>query len=221
MKFQFPKIKSDAHEEILRFLGVFFAVMLVSYGFLYAIDFYPEPEGEETIPVEESATSTDSMAREDTAALVPAGATAELPDTIHIDALNKSIPVLNPTSPTIAALDNALLDGVVRHPESAHFGDVGNIFILGHSSYLPNVFNKNYQAFNGIQELTWGDTIRLESADAEYTYRVERVYRAKAHELVVPTNWGSPRLTLATCNTLGAKEDRFIVEAALVRTRIL
>lgn len=144
------------------------------------------------------------------------------PQTIIFDDLGgKSISVLNPTSRAISDLDNALLDGVVRHPDSADFVNVGNIFILGHSSYLPNVFNKNFQAFNEIQSLTWGDTIRLQSSDTEYVYQVDRVYKASAAALEVPNSRGVAKLTLATCNSFGSKDDRFIVEASLVETRTL
>jgi len=143
------------------------------------------------------------------------------PDRLIIDKLDRSVAVLNPSSDTIEAMDAALLKGVVRHPDTADFVDTGNMLILGHSSYLPNVFNKNFQALNGLQNLTWGDIVRLQSADTEYVYRVERVYQAKATELTIPNDRGESRLTLATCNTFGAKEDRFVVEAVLVDTKAI
>jgi LPXTG-site transpeptidase (sortase) family protein len=132
------------------------------------------------------------------------------------------VSVLNPTSRSIAELDNALLKGVVRHPDSADLNEQnGNMLILGHSSYLKNVFNKNYQAFNGIQNLKWGDTITLRSRDYEYIYRVDRVYEAKASTVTIPTKSAGQKLTLATCDTFGAKEDRFIVESTLVSKKAL
>jgi LPXTG-site transpeptidase (sortase) family protein len=144
------------------------------------------------------------------------------PKKIIFDSLdNKTVTVLNPTSRAIADLDEALLSGVVRHPDSADFVNTGNIFILGHSSYLPTVFNKNFQAFNEIQSLTWGDTIRLQSGDTEYVYQVDRVYKASANTLEVPNSRGTAKLTLATCNSFGSKDDRFIVEASLVSQRAL
>lgn len=201
------------------FLSVFFIVMLVSYGFLVMIDFVPEPvstEQTEESEGEEMRNSEDAEQNEE-----PREEVAPFPATIHIDALDRVVKVMNPTSRAIEDLDAALLEGVVRHPDSADFNDPGNIFILGHSSYLPTVFNKNFQAFNGIQDLSWGDTIRLRSADTEYIYRVERVYEAKASDVVVPNSRGEAKLTLATCDTFGAKEDRFIVEATLIDTKTL
>jgi len=144
-----------------------------------------------------------------------------LPLQITIQKLNKTITVLNPVSRSIADLDEALLTGVVRHPDSATLAQEGNIFILGHSSYLPNVFNQNYQAFNGIQNLEWGDTIELLSDSAIYTYRVEKVYRARAQDVTVPIAGTGNMLTLATCNSFGSVDDRYIVEAVRKDVRSL
>lgn len=203
------------------FLGVFFIVMMLSYGVLYAIDFIPEPisDSEEDSAAEaQNIEPVRSTTTEDTD---ESGDKAPFPVSIHIDALDRTVDVLNPQSSSVERLDAALLEGAVRHPESADFEDPGNIFILAHSSYLPNVLNSNFQAFNGIQKLTWGDIVRLRSADTEYIYRVERVYEAAASEVTVPNSRGEAKLTLATCNTFGAKEDRFIVEASLVSTKTL
>ena len=50
-------------------------------------------------------------------------------------------------------------------------------------------------------------------------YRVERVYEAKASNAEVPLQFEEPTLVLATCNSFGTKDDRFIVESKLVETR--
>jgi LPXTG-site transpeptidase (sortase) family protein len=142
-----------------------------------------------------------------------------LPTTLYIERLEKTITVLNPRSRTIADLDEALLSGVVRHPDSAHLMQDGNVFILGHSSYLPNVFNENFQAFNGIQNLKWGDTIEVSSGDKTFVYRVEKVFQARAQEVVVPIAGDERLLTLATCNSFGSTDDRYIVEARQVEVR--
>ncbi len=196
------------------FLMVFFGTIFITYLFLFIVDFIPEaPAADDEVHVEEneSATGTSTIG---TFEVLPKAAPE--PERVIIDKLEREVAVLNPTSRDIADLDAALLSGVVRHPDSADFSEDGNILILGHSSYLPNVLNKNFQAFNGLHTLTWGDKIRLQSEDTEYVYRVEKVYEAKAAEVVIPETPGEARLTLATCNSFGAKDDRFIVEAVLV-----
>jgi LPXTG-site transpeptidase (sortase) family protein len=194
------------------FLGVFFVVVLITYAILVAIDFIPEePKGntDDEVILEEAVT----VEEREVALLQSAD---ETPDKIIIDALNKEIAVLNPASASVAALDHALLSGVVRHPHSSDLFEEGTVFLFGHSSYLPNVINKNFQAFNGIEKLEWGDTIRLQSADFEYVYRVDRVYEVKASTAEVKIATKGKRLTLVTCDTFGAKEDRFVVEATLI-----
>lgn len=219
-----PRLMNEILPRLSAFLGVFFVVMMIGYGFLYTIDFVPEKPEEAKNEVEAENTVPEVVEVEETEP-EPARL-AEFrdptPTSLTIGPLNRTVSVLNPTSRAISDLDAALLKGVVRHPDSADLNDEnGNMLILGHSSYLNTVFNKNYQAFNGIQNLTWGDTITLRSGDTEYTYRVDRVYQAKASAVTIPTKSNGQKLTLATCNTFGAKEDRFIVEASLVSKKAL
>jgi LPXTG-site transpeptidase (sortase) family protein len=144
-----------------------------------------------------------------------------LPTSMYIKKLDRTIPILNPSSRAVSDLDTALLEGVVRHPDSAHMAQDGNVFILGHSSYLPSVMNKNFQAFNGIQDLAWGDKIEVTSDNHVLIYEVEKVYKASAEDVTVPVSGTGPRLTLATCNSFGGKDDRFIVEAKRIEVRAL
>jgi LPXTG-site transpeptidase (sortase) family protein len=92
------------------------------------------------------------------------------------------------------------------------------MFLLGHSSYLPTVNNKNFQALNGIQKLEWGDTIRVQSEETEYLYRVQKVYEVKASAASADIEWGKAKIILVTCNSFGSKDDRFVVEGYLIKS---
>ena len=85
---------------------------------------------------------------------------------------------------------------------------------------MPVVHNKAFQAFNDIQKLKWGDLIEITTAEGLYVYRVDKVYRAKAHEVTVPIAGTEKRLFLATCNSFGSTDDRYIVEAELFETNL-
>ncbi len=210
------------------FCGTFFAIFFTCYGTLAMLDALPEPVAtvdfdttsqvaavadvlpQPIIPVASSTpTTTDPVILEEPV----------FPDTIVIDKLDRTITVLNPTSSRTEDLDAALLYGTVRHPASATLDQSGTVFILGHSSYLPTVLNPNFQAFNGIQDLRFGDTIRLQSGSVEYVYRVEKVYRAKASEVTVPIAGDEKRLVIATCNSFGSIDDRYVVEAVLLESK--
>ena len=201
------------------FLLAFFVVFTISYAILAALDWLPEL----VMPAEEPVAAevitevvTPPPVPEVAAPAVIEEVLPVYPTSISIPSLNKTIAVLNPISRNIADLDAALLDGVVRHPDSATLEQNGTVFILGHSSYLPAVRNKNFQALNGIQNLAFGDEIIINSETGEYTYRVEKVYRAKAEDVSVPIAGEVQRLVLATCNSFGTVDDRYIVEAELI-----
>lgn len=217
------------------FLGTFFVVFTVSYVVLLAVDFLPEEpvENAEMNNEDQSSTALEQEIQADDVTVVAeddveiivsddlANEVVVLPTKIVIEKLGKTISVSNPTSRSIAELDAALLDGAVRHPDSATLSQEGNVFVLGHSSYLPQVFNKNFQAFNGIQDLEWGDKIQVYSEETMYEYRVERVYRARAQDVTVPIAGTGNMLTLATCNSFGTVDDRYIVEAKQIAQQSL
>jgi len=197
------------------FLVTFFIIFTLSYGLLALIDFLPEEPGTHTT----AAVATTSVA---VATTTPARIEIpSLPITLEIPSLKRVLPVANPTSPDIPVLDAALLKGIARHPQSAKLGEEGNVLIFGHSSYLPNVMNKNYQDFNGIQNLKFGDVVVVKSDTMEYTYRVDKVYLSKASNYTVQTAVSGQHLTLVTCDSFGTKQDRFIVEATLQSKKAL
>jgi len=217
------------------FFSTFFLIFSLTYLVFLAFDMLPELKN----PAIESESNVDTVIQVQTAQEIneivetvseagsdPAPSVVEttptqaiLPVSLFIPKLNRSVSVLNPNSRNVIDLDAALLEGVVRHPDSAALAQEGTVFILGHSSYLPKVFNKNFQAFNGIQNLEWGDKIELLAAETTYIYRVEKVYRAKANDLTVAIAGTEKTLTLATCNSFGSTDDRYIVEAKLIETR--
>jgi LPXTG-site transpeptidase (sortase) family protein len=220
----------------IRFFGVFFIIFTALYMVLFLIDFLPEPPKETKVDPATTQVTEVATKMEVAPAIIetPATEEAELvsgnyvdattpdnPVSVYIERLDKTIDVLNPQSRSIADLDNALLSGAVRHPDSATPNTDGTVLILGHSSYLPKVFNKNFQAFNGIQDLQWGDIITLTSEHAVYTYQVERVYKARASEVTVPIAGDEKLLTLATCNSFGSTDDRHIVEAKQIGAELL
>ncbi len=207
------------------FLATFFVIFLLSYGLLAWFDLLPEPVAPKAPEVEQTQLAETGLIESPDSVL--ATSTVEtpapvidqgplLPNKLVIDRFERTIEVLNPESNLVADLDAALLHGAVRHPDSATMDREGSVFILAHSSYLPSVLNKNFQAFNGIQNLKFGDTVRLEAEGFEYVYRVDKVYKAKAEDATIAIAGNTKRLILATCNSFGSKDDRYIVEAELV-----
>lgn len=156
-----------------------------------------------------------------TSARIQSQTAAELPTKIEIPKINLSATVVNPATTDVAILDRELLKGAVHYPTSASLGETGNVVLFGHSSYLPIVKNQAYKIFNGIQKLVAGDVITVYSSSAAYTYRVRGVASESANDATIPLSISGKVLTLSTCDSFGAKTDRFVVVADFVGSHLI
>ena len=203
----------EAYARKWSFFGVFAAVFLGSVLVLAKLDLLPEMR---TAPVVVAATTAGSTSSASIAEPVVA---IELPTKIEISAIHLSATIANPTTTDIEILDAGLLSGAVRYPTSAKLGETGNVVLFGHSSYLPVVGNQAYKTFNGIQKLVAGDVITVYAPHAVYTYRVRTVAKeSAASDAGIPLAVTGRVLTLSTCNSFGAKTDRFVVTADFVES---
>ena len=200
----------------LEFLIWVFIAMFTLYGILSFFDIVPNTRPLDMLfPAVATTTPVATPAQHEPVAPAPTPKDGT-PSRLIIDKLEKTLPINNPESTDLTVLDNSLLTGVARYPGSATMKDDGTMLIFGHSSYLAVVHNQNFRAFNGIQSLVWGDLIRIQSDDYEYVYRVDQVTKLKATADSIPLQHTVKQLVLVTCNTFGAKEDRYIVEASFV-----
>jgi LPXTG-site transpeptidase (sortase) family protein len=143
-----------------------------------------------------------------------------VPVRIKIDRIGLDSTILTPASADIDVLDRALLSGAVHYPGSGLLGENANMLLFGHSSYLPVVHNKAFKAFNELGTLKKGDIVIVFSESHKFTYVVDNVLLSDAEDVLVRFDSPKPMLTLATCNTFGAKEERWIVTATLLSKEI-
>ncbi len=138
--------------------------------------------------------------------------TLSKPSRIVVPSVGIDTVVLQPQSPAVDVLDQALQSGAVYYPGSG-FIEQGNMFIFGHSSRLPVVVNQAYKAFNDIEKTKIGDEIYIYSGGQKYTYVVERVYHADSESAFIDLSRSGRRLTISTCDSFGKKTDRWVVDA--------
>jgi LPXTG-site transpeptidase (sortase) family protein len=144
-----------------------------------------------------------------------------LPVRIKIDSAGIDLPVQNPATTDVDALDTLLQNGPARYVDSAELGEDGNVVIFAHSSHLPIVHNQMFKAFNNIPELKQGDTITLVGDDGvQYLYSVDGVAKADVESgTTIPLSASlGKKLTLVTCDTLTGKSARYILTATFVGT---
>jgi len=198
------------------FLGIFAFVFLGSVVVLGRLDLLPSSSVFAFAKEDTNALSTTEQLAVNEKADTATPIILELPTKIVIPAINLSAVIENPTTTDNVILDQGLLKGAVRYPTSAKLGEVGNIVLFGHSSYLPVVGNQAYKTFNGIQKLSMGDSITVYSSGTAYVYQVRSVAKESANDAVIPLSVTSKVLTLSTCNSFAEKTDRFVVVADFV-----
>jgi len=202
----------NAYDRKWAYLGAFAGTFLISFVLLDAADLVPDP-----VVVADAAPVVTVAASDQLAAVAALPIAApELPVRVEIPSIKLSVAVADPETTDPEVLDNELLKGAVRYPTSAKLGEVGNVIIFGHSSYLPIVNNQAYKTFNGIQKLSAGDTITVYSSAHAYEYRVDTVSKEDANSAAIPLTVEGSKLTLSTCDSFDTKSDRFVVTATLV-----
>ncbi len=202
-----------AYERKWTFLAVSFAVFLTGASMLAIFNLLPSVRTVPTVVLVASPVVATSAV---------SAVSAEEPVRIEIAKIGLATTIANPTTTNIETLDTYLLKGAVRYPTSAKLGEKGNVVLFGHSSYLPIVGNQAYKTFNGIQKLVAGDTITVASDTTVYTYRVRTMEKeSAASDAGISLITEGRVLTLATCNSFGAKSDRFIVTADFVESHAI
>lgn len=187
---------------------------LLLTAFLHSIDFVPEVR---TKAFEQATSSLDvatSVSPEEP--VVPTVPESAFPTRISIEKIALDTTIVTPQSTDIDVLDRALLNGAVHYPGSGGPGENANMLLFGHSSYLPVINNVAFKAFNELNKLKAGDRITVYSETHVYTYETETVVLSEAENVRVEFDSSYPKLTLATCNSFGSKQERWIVTAKLV-----
>lgn len=157
----------------------------------------------------QAAVSTQSSTNGSSSTTV---STAELPNRIIIPSAGIDAVVSNPDTTNLNTLDQFLLHGAVRYPDSGALG-AGNVLIFGHNTSLPVVNNQAYKTFDNLKNLSAGDLIKVDSSDKEYDYSVSSVTLVYDSQAIVDLSADNNELILSTCNVLGAKEQRYVVVA--------
>ncbi len=206
--------------KLLLFAFFFILIFSVSFGALYVLGWVPSELGQtnDLSSVDDQETSTPTVTP-----IAGVGATVtpipqnkgEEPLRIVISAIGVDSPIRNIASTDVEVLDEELKKGVVRYPGSGLAGQ-GNMFLFGHGSNLAVVNNKAYKVFTDINKLEKGDLIKIIGKNKSYIYSVRKVTLTTAAKVLVVFDTSRTLLTLSTCNTFGAKEDRYIVESDFV-----
>lgn len=138
---------------------------------------------------------------------------------LEIPKLDLSVPVVYVDQKGEDAFQAALKLGVTHYPGSANAGQVGNMFIFGHSSDYRWSTGSYKKVFARLPELKAGDTvIAVAASGARFTYRVtgSAVVGATETKYLSQDTDGMIKLTLQTSYPIGTALKRYLVFTELV-----
>ncbi len=188
------------------FLLNFSIILFITFGMLYFFGFVPEE-----FKMSYGRYPENNISQKES---------AEIPLSIKIPSIKVDVEVYNPQSTSTSILDSYLAKGAVHYPGSGNLG-MGNVFIFGHNTRLAVVNNQGFKAFNGLRDLKEGDLIDIYSDKTVFSYRVNSVKLEGADKVLVVFDTSVHKLTLSTCDTFGAKSDRYVVEAEYIGKKAL
>ncbi len=140
------------------------------------------------------------------------------PNMLYIPTLGIAAPIVESVESTESAYQKALESGVVRHPQSAQVGTVGNAYIFGHSSDYLWSGGKYKTVFALLPQIQIGAPLFVtDSEGTQYEYRVfqKMVVSPTDTWVLDPIEGTEYALTLQTSYPLGTALKRYIVRAEL------
>ena len=108
---------------------------------------------------------------------------------------------------------DALEKGVAHYQGTALPGEIGNVFITGHSSYYLWAGGSYKQIFALLDKLEAGDRIYVNYQNQVFAYEVTGKKVVKPEDLSVLDQGDQKTLTLMTCVPVGTNLNRLIVSA--------
>lgn len=200
------------------FLFTFGGLFVLLFTILYVAGLLPEEIGGRgaTTPITATSSSNPNpvMVEDNIEDRVT---TVTRPSKLEIPSVGISTIILHPNSPTVEVLDNALLKGAVYYPGSGTIEN-GNIFVFGHSTGLRVVQNPAFKTFNNLKSVMQGEEVYVTGEDGKrYVYKVISVELVNEDEALVTFDTSSRMITISTCNTFGAKQERHVVKAVFDR----
>lgn len=146
-------------------------------------------------------------------------ATSEDVSTISkIDNNSLSFPIINVKAPITwevannpTAVADGLSKGLIQIKGTALPGEVGNVFITGHSSNYPWAKGNYNNILALLNKVVIGDMVLVKYQDIDYVYKVKEIKIVEPTDISVLASKKESVLTLMTCSPVGTSLRRLIV----------
>ncbi|MCA9391870.1 class E sortase [candidate division WWE3 bacterium] len=118
--------------------------------------------------------------------------------------------------------DGVLTQAVAHLKKSAYPGQVGNVFLFGHSM-LPLLTTNNYESiFTNLPKVKTGDVVRVTQNNTVYTYQISQTGVVEPSDVFIMNQPQTKRMiTLMTCIPPGFSSNRYITVGELINVEEL
>ena len=147
----------------------------------------------------------------------PQSASSGLPT---IDNNSLYLPIINVKAPIGFGIPNkpenvalGLSKGLIQIQGTALPGEVGNVFVTGHSSNYPWAKGNYNNVFALLNKVVVGDVVQIKYQNTNYIYKVSSIKVVDPTDVSVMESKKESVLTLMTCTPVGTSLRRLIVTA--------
>lgn len=148
----------------------------------------------------------------------PSTGTSALPtldnNSLFIESINVKAPITFDVENSEDAVSSNLKKGIIQIKNTAKPGELGNVFVTGHSSNYPWVKSDYNSVFALLSEVVVGDLVQINYQGINYVYKVNKIHVVDPYDTsVLKSDPKESILTLMTCTPVGTNLRRLIVEA--------
>lgn len=137
---------------------------------------------------------------------------------LYIPSLNLIAPIIpNVPGDDKTAYNKALENGVAHYAGTRFPGEVGRIFVFGHSSYYRNRPGNYKEIFAPLGNMNEGEKVLVYYGGTEYEYRITSKRVVMPNDMSVLSATDTKTLTLQTCWPPGSVAKRLIIDSIQIR----
>jgi len=130
------------------------------------------------------------------------------------------LPIINVKAPVNFGIPNkpenvaiGLSKGLIQVQGTALPGEIGNVFVTGHSSNYPWAKGNYNNVFALLNKVVVGDVVQIKYQNIDYVYKISSIKTVEPTNVSVMESKKESVLTLMTCTPVGTSLRRLIVVA--------
>lgn len=219
-----PRRRRNTGVEILKFLGLFAGFFLLLSLIVMGPTIYTSVAYYFSSPADDfsdkyelpTRAGADSFGVDELEGFLAESTFAPTQDTLIIPKISVDAPIVYMQSSDNNQILEDIKRGVGHYLGTALPGEVGNVFLTGHSSYYWWSGGEYNQVFANLDKLKTGDLVYTYRNGEKFVYQVTTSFIIRPSETGVLNQTDQPTLTLMTCTPIGTNLKRLIVQAELV-----